>query len=663
MDPMDIDTRHDSIDQYSYPQSLIQAHSSQKQPNIYKPLPSHLGRVIRLIAVSLPLPDPPLLSLLTAHLEVHPLDSAPSYNAISYVWGSSDYHRSVLFPGGSAAIRCNDALFPVTPNLHWALHRAALFSDNVRAAARATSSSSSTSATKSPGLFLSTDSKIYLWADGVCINQSDLLERSSQVSFMGDIYARAERISTQVLNTIPPLAWQALSDILKCPWFQRVWVMQEVGMAREQPVVLYGFPGPSTYRDPSVPQMERIAPEYEFGYRDLMAVVEWAKRRKELVIRYGIGSLRIHGEWAGSWGHHQRPSAGQPGALPLEEGEIRMTFYDLIDHACLLSCQDQRDRIYAFLGHPLAPRYPDGSPKIKPDYTKPVNELYLQVSNICLEEIVGLRALITVEHTPQSLQDGFPSWMTRWHITGIWNNISRLPEQIFSAGGLDEPGYKPIIDGNALYLEGVLVDKLWRCFTVYSPLPDSSVAGPSFSDPSSDDGARVDLEQLLMFLTASGNHGIPPCACGSDANTRLMAFAMTICAAGSGETDDGAVYLEGLLRLVAIDRFLRTNARSGLNAASDEAVGGVAFWRELSSACTGRSFAMTERGRYCLVPQIARPGDHICVVRRLDVPVLMRVEATRRALLGEAYVCGLMHEEALGMVQRGELAAEVFAVT
>ncbi|KAK4209842.1 heterokaryon incompatibility protein-domain-containing protein [Rhypophila decipiens] len=654
---MDIDTRHDSIDQHSYPQSLIQAHSSQKQPNIYKPLPSHLGRVIRLIAVSLPLPDPPLLSLLTAHLEVHPLDSAPSYNAISYVWGSSGYHRSVLFPGGSAAIRCNDALFPVTPNLHWALHRAALFSDN-----------------------------IYLWADGVCINQSDLSERSSQVSFMGDIYARAERvlvcmgeppatsppgsnlavscltntlgplinanpgtqISTQVLNTIPPLAWQALSDILKCPWFQRVWVMQEVGMAREQPVVLYGFPGPSTYRDPSVSQIERIAPEYEFGYRDLMAVVEWAKRRKELVIRYGIGSLRIHGEWAGSWGHHQ---------------QIRMTFYDLIDHACLLSCQDQRDRIYAFLGHPLAPRYPDGSPKIKPDYTKPVNELYLQVSKICLEEIVGLRALITVEHTPQSLQDGFPSWMTRWHITGIWNNISRLPEQIFSAGGLDEPGYKPIIDGNALYLEGVLVDKLWRCFTVYSPLPDSSVAGPSFSDPSSDDSARVDLEQLLMFLTASGNHGIPPCACGSDANTRLMAFAMTICAAGSGETDDGAVYLEGLLRLVAIDRFLRTNARSGLNAASDEAVGGVAFWRELSSACTGRSFAVTERGRYCLVPQIARPGDQICVVRRLDVPVLMRVEATRRALLGEAYVCGLMHGEALGVVQRGELAAEVFAVT
>ncbi|KAM7187873.1 Heterokaryon incompatibility protein (HET) domain containing protein [Rhypophila sp. PSN 637] len=650
---MDIDTHHDSIDQYSSPRPLIQAHSSQKQPNIYQPLPPHLGRVIRLIAVSLPLPGPPPSSILTAHLEVHPLDSAPSYNAISYVWGSSDYHLNGSFPGASAAIRCNDALFPVTPNLHWALLRAAI-----------------------------TSSKLYLWADAICINQSDLSERGSQVSFMGDIYARAERVlvcmgdppatsppisilalsrlintlaplvnanpgaqvPSEVLDTIPLRAWQALSEILKCSWFQRVWVLQEVGMASEQPVVLYGFP--SSFH------VGKNGLNHEFGYGDLMAVVESVKRRKELVIWYGFGSLRIHGEWAGSWGHDSPTGT-----------EKKMTFYDLIDHASLLSCQDPRDRIYAFLGHPLAPRHADGSPKIKPDYTKPVNELYLQVSKICLEEIVGLRALVTVEHTPQSLQDGFPSWMTRWHIAGIWNNISRLPEQIFSAGGPDEPGYKPIIDGNALYLEGVLVDKLWRCFTVYSPLPDSSVTGPSFSDPWSDDGASVDLGQLLMFLTASGNHGIPPCAYGSDVNTGLMAFAMTICAAGSGEPVDGAVYLEGLLRLVAIDSFLRTNARSALNAASDEAVGGVAFWRELSSACAGRSFAMTERGRYCLVPQIARPGDQICVVRRLDVPVLMRAEATRRALLGEIYVYGLMHGEALGMVQRGELAGEVFVVT
>lgn len=32
------------------------------------------------------------------------------------------------------------------------------------------------------------------WIDAICINQEDLLERSSQVSFIIDIYDRAENV-------------------------------------------------------------------------------------------------------------------------------------------------------------------------------------------------------------------------------------------------------------------------------------------------------------------------------------------------------------------------------------------------------------------------------------------------------------------------------------
>jgi hypothetical protein len=38
------------------------------------------------------------------------------------------------------------------------------------------------------------DRELLLWADQICIDQSDSLERSHQVNFMGDIYAAAEQV-------------------------------------------------------------------------------------------------------------------------------------------------------------------------------------------------------------------------------------------------------------------------------------------------------------------------------------------------------------------------------------------------------------------------------------------------------------------------------------
>lgn len=59
-------------------------------------------------------------------------------------------------------IECDGHGIAVTPNLHWALQHCRL-----QSASRV------------------------LWADAICINQSDPYERSEQVAFMGVIYARA----------------------------------------------------------------------------------------------------------------------------------------------------------------------------------------------------------------------------------------------------------------------------------------------------------------------------------------------------------------------------------------------------------------------------------------------------------------------------------------
>ncbi|XXG99423.1 hypothetical protein Hte_005762 [Hypoxylon texense] len=169
------------------------------------------------------------------------LDSSPIYNALSYVWGDPASARN---PGNIISIDGNH--FPVTANLLAALR-------SLRPPAGATD-------------------PIPLWVDAVCINQADLDERGQQVSMMRDIYASAERViiwlgeeddeTDLVFDALPLLATQGhgrgdeqdrniidatylcsgffsgLAD--RRPWVSRVWIIQELAMARLDPLLVCG---------------------------------------------------------------------------------------------------------------------------------------------------------------------------------------------------------------------------------------------------------------------------------------------------------------------------------------------------------------------------------------------------------------------------------------
>ncbi|KAL2679272.1 hypothetical protein Neosp_010039 [[Neocosmospora] mangrovei] len=84
------------------------------------------------------------------------LDEAPPYKALSYTWGSPDPTGTIWVDGHG---------IPVGQNLFTALQR------------------------------LYEDSSIeYLWADALCINQSDDDEKSHQVPLMSQIYSRAKTV-------------------------------------------------------------------------------------------------------------------------------------------------------------------------------------------------------------------------------------------------------------------------------------------------------------------------------------------------------------------------------------------------------------------------------------------------------------------------------------
>lgn len=128
------------------------ANSAEGKP--YAALPD--GQTIRLLVLE----PGELADSLKARLEVTGIDSAGSYEALSYVWGASSQ-------SGIISIRNGDNEWPVelTDSLKETLLRLR-FPDKERR----------------------------LWVDQICINQSDLAERSQQVQFMNRIYKRASHI-------------------------------------------------------------------------------------------------------------------------------------------------------------------------------------------------------------------------------------------------------------------------------------------------------------------------------------------------------------------------------------------------------------------------------------------------------------------------------------
>jgi hypothetical protein len=130
------------------------------------------------------------------------------YEALSYVWGD---------PTDRKSIHLNGHTFDITKNLHAALLRL-----------------------RNPFV------ERVLWVDAICINQQDDGEKEQQIQYMYRVYGQATRVvvwlgdmadnSDQAFEDIRVAGeyqsesmltggrQKALSELLRRPWFQRIWV-------------------------------------------------------------------------------------------------------------------------------------------------------------------------------------------------------------------------------------------------------------------------------------------------------------------------------------------------------------------------------------------------------------------------------------------------------
>ena len=116
---------------------------------------------------------------LSCSLSIVSLENKPDYETLSYVWGDPNLSNEII---------ANGSVIKITENLYTALR-----------------------------YLRSPDVPRVIWADGICINQLDLDERSCQVQMMGDIYRKAkgvqiwlgeaEDIVSDTENSVRPEFW------------------------------------------------------------------------------------------------------------------------------------------------------------------------------------------------------------------------------------------------------------------------------------------------------------------------------------------------------------------------------------------------------------------------------------------------------------------------
>jgi hypothetical protein len=157
--------------------------------------------------------------------ELHefPLRTAPSYDCISYCWGDKRLCTGIVFNHSDGYKR----VFRVTEDLATCLY----------------------SIKNSKTL----DAPAYIWADQICVNQGDIMERNSQVKIMVNIYRQANRVIVWLGQEANDILWKqgcakihlrlphlanlemeeklqlvTKASILTRDWFNRLWVRTEI---------------------------------------------------------------------------------------------------------------------------------------------------------------------------------------------------------------------------------------------------------------------------------------------------------------------------------------------------------------------------------------------------------------------------------------------------
>ncbi|KAF2867959.1 heterokaryon incompatibility protein-domain-containing protein, partial [Massariosphaeria phaeospora] len=314
----------------------------------YKPLNYILGQEIRLLSLD----SGSLADAVTCHIiHVNLLDK-PAFEALSYTWATQSGDASL-----SQIIYCDQRPIMITRNCEAALRRL-----RKRAGRR------------------------LLWVDAICINQNNEEEKNHQVGLMDVIYSSASQVLIYLGICSPSIdrvfdydkVFDYLSgatvtvpydhdmrELLRRRWFERVWVLQEMSLARLAMMI--------------------------FGTKIIRWDAQSIEKTRQFCVRLG----------------HNLPAVlnWQPGSRP--DGDL----FSHLQKSRNSSSTDPRDKVFALLS--LAG--PESRKWILPDYSQTVGEVFTQVAT---QIVLHHKTLDILLHTTPDAQRTdvctVSSWAPRW---------------------------------------------------------------------------------------------------------------------------------------------------------------------------------------------------------------------------------------------------------
>ncbi|KAI9657385.1 MAG: hypothetical protein M1821_003067 [Bathelium mastoideum] len=605
----------------------------------YTPLPSKLTtRVVELKAgIGGAMVE---CQLRVVDLEKNP---PPPYEAISYVWGSSDRCIDMC---------CEGKHLSITRNLSQVLKQL-----------------------RFPRMTRT------VWADAICIDQEHAEERGFQVEIMSKVYSNAEQVLiwlgdddrgeasdafafVEELFTDPRyqkhimydgplhpsreserLAYgvigylrntrklKCLDGILQRHWFRRIWVVQEVALARRA-VLICG--------------------EYRCDWEKFSNVVTWlfasACRREYVSLKNGwahCACLRDCAKSARKFDVGKRWWAAERFAAS-DELVCQLDVYGR-----LFSATEKSDFLYAALWHPLWRDIPGLLPSVAPNYTLTPAQVFLgfTLEIIRQSKRCSVLSLASLSHCVGEFAD-LPTWVARWD-----NNVNQLNQLILPSPPTAEKG-SDASKASFVECEFLEASKTLR------------IKGIAFDIVAS----RSATWEMAWFNAHNKRYIQNPTPFISGwmlehewYNNKALRRAMTaICTCSGERVAPGSVRFNASVARFAHEVF-RTNRPSLLQAldkqrsllkAKPEAAN-----RCLASIEPNRCVFFTERGSYGNGPACTRAGDVVCVLFGGRTPLLLRPCGGKRSrIVGDCYVHELMRGRLLDRFGCGEVSAEWFDV-
>jgi len=694
---------------------------TQAHVDAYSPL-ADPARQIRLICTKSTPPDVGGAST-DCFLTTVDLATAPPFHALSYMWGD---------PKTTFEVEINGFSINATRNLHDALMAVWSRSDVE-----------------------------YLWIDALCINQASLDEKCYQVPLMGQIYSRAESVlvwigpaanesgramalfrrwgeaieralhhfggrtfSKESMKLVrrdigeplfDELAFQAAGTFFSRDYWRRMWIMQEIVLAR-QAVVLCGND------EVDLDHLRLSVAVWDgLGLLKVEDLID-AETQLKLNLAYAEGAnlasiqtiLKLRLE------RRRAADAGQP---------LGHSALNLVCLARPSTATDPRDKIFAVYGLlDDSQGYP-----VKPDYSSPAEDIYRrfavqQMTGSGRLDILRFAGLLTFKKTASKLV--LPSWVPDFSTEPLAMNLITVGDDAYHADRGATPHWRLSADERSLYVRGVICDALdavtssgdndsnwtWTWWELAASHASNDVSATPF--PAGVPWRQAFFRTLMADYTSPGFgsaefHNADSAewflrrAEGFMSHMRLLALErardqIRAQEAETGEkilvtTNDGdgdAEVTVDASKVANVDRFdvstlyWLQNSTDNTDqetrmATLDAFLGGehgpgsrlqwpferypepsansqnlILFLKATQSLCGGRAFAVTSKGYFALVPQLARRGDVVVVIFGCPITLLLRRVGNGFAVVGEVVVYGMMQGEMMEEVKAGRLVEE-----